>query len=221
MSVLTAADLRYDPVSHTSTAPDGSAIPHVTAVLYAVGVAKDFETLAGMSGRLALAIKEKRALGTVVHADCHAFDDGDLVWSTLDPRSAPYVEAWSVCRDQLGLVPLTRERRLFHADLRYTGILDGVFRTPNGERVLVDLKLGSPDDAAAHLQTAAYESAYIHEHPTEAISARWAIQLCPGLRQPYRVTNYSARLDAWRDAGIFQACLVVYWAQAGRRRPLR
>lgn len=219
---ITAADLRYDPTSHTSTTPDGVDVPHVTAILHAVGVAVDYDALSASGPRRAEQIAFRRQLGSAVHADCHAYDDGDLDWATVDPRVDPYVRvAWATCRENLGLVPLTRERQVFHPVLLYTGFLDGIFRC-EGKRVLIDLKIGDPEDAGAAFQTAAYEAAYHAEHLDETIDERWAVQLLPERRPiPYVITNYSARLAAWRDMQKFQAFLLTYHEQACRRRRIR
>lgn len=212
--------LHFDPLTHRSTRSDGSEVPHVTAVLAAVGVATDFEDLAALSPRLEARIEERCLLGSVVHADCHAYDDDDLEWGSLDPRSSPFVEAWATCRRNLGLLPVQRERRIFHPVHNYTGILDGIFATPgtNNKRVLLDLKLGDPNNAAAEFQTAAYEAAWALERPYEPINERWAVQLVPDRTVPYIVTNYSARHDAWQDFQKFLAFLTTYNNQAGRRK---
>lgn len=223
--MLTVAEIQYDPATHRSVAPDGREVPHVTHVLESVGVATDFAGLASFSPKLCRDIEERRALGSAVHADCHAFDDGDLIWESIDPRVLPYVDiAWRSCRENLGLVPLKRERRLYHALYHYTGIMDGLFRDRRQKVILADLKIGDPEDAGAQFQTAAYEAAYKFEHPGEVIDERWAIHLCPQAIIPYRVVNYSApsrAAEAWTDFNKFQAMLVTYWEQAGRRRPIR
>lgn len=216
--VFTVDDITFDPVTHTSTLPDGRPVPHVTAVLEAVGVATDFEELADMGPRMADQIRFASARGTAVHADTHAYDDNDLMWETVDPLVLPYVQAWVTCREQLGLVPLAhgRERRLYHPVYHYTGITDGVFM--RGERrILPDLKTGDPESAAAHLQTAAYESAWNFMHLEQQIDERWAIWLRPGRKVPYTIINYTARQDAWQDFQKWQAALCVYNEQPGRR----
>lgn len=223
-TTMVAADLAYDPETHTSVDLDGCDVPHVTRVLSAVGVSTDFEEVGLRSRRLAQRIDYRRQLGSAVHADCHAYDDDDLEWPTVDAEVRPFLEAWITCRDALGLLALAhaRERQVYHPMFRYTGILDGIFRLPaQGRRkarhVLVDLKIGDPNDAAAHLQTAAYERAYIAEQPRFRIDERWAVQLVPGAIPPYRVTNYSARQSAHSDFGTFLACLCVYNHQPARR----
>lgn len=217
-AVLTAADLSFNAVRHEYRVPDGRLVPSVTRVLSAVGVSTDFEALRGMSIIKAAAIDHKRLVGQACHADCHAYDDHDLDWETVHPDVLPYVRAWATFRSNLGLKPLTRERIVFHHGLYYCGMLDGIFETPAARVVLADIKTGDPDDAAAHLQTSAYEHAYLAEHPTEVIHERWSVQLIPELQVPYRVHNYSARSDAWNDFRTFQACLTVYFEQPAQRK---
>lgn len=219
IATLTAADLVYDSAAHRTTTPDGCDVPHVTAILSAVGVSTNFEDLAQLSPRLEEQIRYRCALGSSVHDYAHAYDDNDLDWTQVDPRVEPYLTAWADCRENAKLLPLTRERRVFHPVAWFTGILDGIFlHEATGKRILADLKIGDPADAAAEFQTAAYEAAWLIEHPTETIDERWAIRLCPDLQIPYRITNYSARAEAWRDFQKFQAFVTTYHEQAVRRR---
>jgi hypothetical protein len=188
-------------------------VPSVTHILSAVGVSMDFDALMGMSGDMARAIEAKRYLGTAVHADCHAFDDDDLVWSTVNPAVEPYLRAWATFRVNTGLMPLTRERRVFHPGQFYCGTLDGIFVMPTGKRVLVDIKTGDPDDSGCQFQTAAYVAAYRLEHPDDIIDERWGVQLVPDREIPYRISPYAD----WRDYGAFQAFVTTYRCQAARR----
>lgn len=215
----TSADVIYDPATHTSCLPDGRTIPHVTAVLSATGVSTDFAALRAGGGRIASAIDMAAARGTAVHADCHAYDDDDLDWNTVDSRVRPYVTAWVACRDAMGLLTVAhaRERRIYHPTYHYTGILDGVFLRAN-ERILLDIKTGDPEDAAGHLQTAAYEAGWNIEHPDEKIDFRWAVWLRPDRAVPYTIINYSMRADGYLDFAKFQACLTVYNEQPERRQ---
>jgi hypothetical protein len=218
-ATLTAAALSFDVEKHEYRLPDARLVPSVTQILHAVGVATDFNAIAARSPKMAAAIEFRRALGTAVHADCHAFDDCDLDWSQVDDRVRPYVEAWNVFRENTGLTPTARERRVFHPVSFYCGTLDGILVKPNGAGVLVDIKLGDPEDAGAQFQTAAYEAAYMVEHSAGIlISERWAVQLQPERRVPYTITNYSARADAWRDFQKFQAFVTTFHEQAIRRR---
>ena len=219
----TIDDVAYDPATHTSALPDGRKVPHVTEVLGATGVADDFAELRAISDYLGERVELAGARGRAVHADCHAYDDDDLVWETVDPRVLPYVEAWAQCRMDLNLTPVAhaRERRVYHPLFCYTGILDGVFERALASgavrRILLDLKTGDPDSAAAHLQTAAYEQAWVRTFPHLPIDERWAVQLTPKTRVPYRVRDYTSRPAAPQDFGKFLACMTVYHEQVGRR----
>jgi hypothetical protein len=215
---MTAAVLMFDATFHEYRLPDGRQVPSVTQILSAVGVSTDFEALMAMSDERARQIEAKRFLGTAVHADCHAFDDDDLVWGTVDPKVVPYLDAWRVFRENTGLQPMTRERRVFHAAHFYCGTLDGIFIDPRGRHVLVDIKTGDPADSGCQFQTAAYEAAFQAEHPDFPIDERWAVQLVPERKGvPYRVTPYTD----WRDFGAFTAFVTTYNAQAARRRATR
>ena len=197
----TSADLTYDPVTHTTVLPNGESVPHVTHVLAETGVATDWEDVMHVSRRARVHINDRRELGSVVHADLHAFDDDDLEWESLDPRSRPFMEAWAVCRENLSLMVMTheRERQVFHPSDEVTGRLDGIYLWKPGlleKRVLIDHKIGDPRRAACRFQTAAYVAAYLAEHPNERIDARWACQLVPDATPPYLITPYPS---FWRD----------------------
>lgn len=214
---FTSSDLQFTAEDHAYRLPDGRRIPSVTQILRAVGVSTDFDELRASSSRLAERIDYRRDLGVAVHADAHAFDDDDLEWDTVDPDVLPFLEAWSVFRENTGLVPITRERRLYHPGLGVCGTLDGIFyreRAPD-RRVLVDLKCGDPEAAAARYQTALYQLLWEAEHPNEPIAERWSVQLTPTLAVPYRITAYAD----WTDLATARAIVTTYFAQAARRRP--
>lgn len=221
---LAATDLIFDPATHTSRTPDGREVPHVTTILSATRITTDFDEMAAQSRTRRETVENARDRGTAVHADCHAYDDEDLAWQTVHPEVLPYVEAWATLREQLGLVPLAhgRERRVFHPVYWYTGTLDGIFFETDKPDWLIlgDIKTGDPEDAAAHLQTAAYERAWVREHPSLPIRERVSFWLQPGKRIPYKRVNYSERAEAHQDFAVFEAALCVYNNQAGRRRRL-
>lgn len=220
---LQAHHIAYDPDTHTSKAPDGRDVPHVTAVLAATGIATDFEMLASMSEEMGVTIEEARLLGTAVHADTHAYDDGTLDWGHVHPRVLPYVEAWATFCAHKRVRPLARERRLFHPLDWWTGIMDGVFDV-GGDIVLLDEKTGDPESSGARWQIAAYEAGYEWQRAADQafaglpkVERRWAVRLDPHLRVPYRVTDYTDEPDAWRHYAAFQAFLTTYRHQAVRR----
>lgn len=209
-----AADLLFEESVHIYRLKDGRVVPSVTQILGAVGVAADFEAIGAMRSGLADQIEERRNLGAAVHQDAHAYDDDDLDRHTVDARVEPYLQAWITFRANHGVRPLARERVVFDPVHFYCGTLDGVFLTPEGRTVLIDIKIGDPKDAAADLQTSAYEAAWRLEHHDEPIHERWAVQLLPGRSVPYNITPYTD----WRDFAKFKACVTVFHEQAARRR---
>lgn len=209
---MTSADLVFAPAIHEYRLPDGRHVPSVTTILSAVGISVDFEALGSRFERLRGQIETAGQLGTAVHADCHAYDDDDLNWFTVDGRVEPYVRAWATCRANTGIVPLTRERIVFDPQNWYCGTLDGIFR--HGDQyILADLKTADPESSACRYQTSAYQNAWGLEHPDQPIHERWAVQLLPERAVPYRITRYAD----WRDFRVFQACATVYHHQIARR----
>jgi hypothetical protein len=222
---LTVDDVVYDAETHTSRLTDGREVPHVTAVLAAVGVATDFEELMRDRPYMRRRVELAGARGTAVHADCHAYDDDDLAWETVSPEVLPFVEAWAQARANLHLRPLARERRVFHPTLCYTGIKDGLFEVTGGEWagavVLGDIKTGDPESSACQYQTAAYAEAELVAKVVDRIDRRWAIWLQPERRVPYTVVDYTSHVEAPTDFLRFAAFLTTYRSQAGRRAQRR
>ena len=225
----TSTNLIFDPETHTSQLPDGRDVPHVTAVLQAVGVSTNFDDMASMYPRMRRAIRSARDLGSAVHADCHAFDDDDLDLNNVDHRVRPYVDAWIQFRTDKNVAPIAhgRERLVFHAVFNFAGILDGIFAREHDEgsgsfspRVLIDIKTGDPYDAGARWQTAAYLIAWLSERPwDEHRYDRWAVWLRPKLRVPYRIVSYTQdALSHMRDQDEFEAFLTTYRCQIQRQR---
>lgn len=210
---MTGADLQFCKLTHEYRLPDGAWVPGVTEILSAVGVSVDFEELGGLSATTAAAIERKRDIGQALHADAHAFDDDDLVLESVDPLVRPYLDAWIEFRRNTGIRPLVRERRVYHSAWRYAGTLDGLFATPQGQVVLVDIKTGNPTDSGCQWQTAAYAEAYRAEHPEQRIHDRWGVHLKPGQIVPYQVHPY----DSWRDVLEFQAFTTTFYRQAKQR----
>ena len=214
VAAFSSADLAFAPVEHQYFLPHRRRVPSVTEILRSVGVSVDFNVIARISADLGEAIELKRDLGHALHADAHAFDDDDLLWETVDPQVEPYLRAWATFRDNSGLVPVTRERMVYHGDLGYCGTFDGIFRRANGALVLVDIKTGNPADSGCQYQTAGYQLAHEAEHPNgERVSERWGVQLTPGNRIPYRVFPYSD----WNDFNAWRAFVTTYFCQASRR----
>jgi hypothetical protein len=212
---FTAADITFRPDEHEYVLPDGRVVPSVTQILAAVGVSTDFDSLSQVSTSMRAAIERKRAIGTALHRDAHAYDDNDLDESTVHPEVKPYLEAYKVFRQNSGVVPLCRERIVYHPQLAYAGTLDGIFAAPSKRNVLIDLKCGDPEDAACQFQTAGYQLAWEYQHPDGiTIHERWGVQLIPGRAVPYSVEP--PYID-WRDRDVWRAFVTTYYKQAVRR----
>jgi hypothetical protein len=211
----------YDEATHTSWLR-GCQVPHVTSVLSAVGVSTDFASIVEAGGVRARHVEAARVLGSAVHHDTHAYDDGDLDVASVDVRVWPFLQAWISLRNNIGATPLSRarERYLFCRSLGYCGFMDGLFQV-DGKIVLFDIKTGDPEDAGCRWQTAAYQLAYesimAELHEPARVDERWGIQLVPDARVPYRIHNYSAEADAFRHRMEWEAFLTTYRKQAGRR----
>lgn len=214
MSAFTSADLVFDPAAHTYTLPDERQVPSVTTILKACGISTDFEAVAAMSQEKRDQIEYARALGSAVHADCHAFDDGALDESTVHQDVRPYLDAWKVFRENYRLAPLTRERMVFDPRYFYSGTLDGIFRLPSGRLVLVDIKTGDPEDAGGCYQTAAYLAAWALEHTDMLVCERWCVRLTPENAIPYRVFPYTD----WRDFTKFASFCSTFHEKNSRRK---
>jgi hypothetical protein len=210
---MTGVALTFNAERHEYRTPDGAIVPSVTQILSAVGVATDFDEIASISAKRAAAIERKRAIGHAVHADAHAYDDDDLIFDGVDPDVRPYLDAWITFRGMQRLTPVTRERILYHPIWRYSGTLDGIFLSPEGERILIDIKVGNPEDAGAQFQTAGYTAAWEHEHPDDLIHQRWAVRLCPGETVPYRIFHYRD----WQHVQKFFAFVTTFYEQSVRR----
>lgn len=216
----TGADLIFEPDGHSYRLPlSGVVVPSVTQVLSAVGVSMDFHGLGAMGERIATAIERKRAIGHALHADAHAYDDHDLDWTTVHPDVLPYLQAWVTFRQNLGFLPIQRERRLYSPALGVCGTLDavGYRQTDLEHRILVDLKTGDPEDAGARYQTGGYQLLWEAEHPDAPICERWSVQLIPGRQIPYQIHPYTD----WTDGATFRAFVATYFAQAARRKGSR
>lgn len=201
---MTIDDLRYDPLTHQTLAPDGSRVPHVTEILRRVG-------LAGATDHLPPSVRDHAlARGQTVHALTAAFDLGTLDWTELFEDEATWVMAWADACRELGLRIVARERRVYHPDHHYTGIVDAVCQRGD-HTVLVEIKTGDPDLVGARYQTAAYAAAWAVQTGGQ-VHARWAVWLCPTSAQPYKVLVY----DDPEDWAVFEAALRIYRVLARR-----
>lgn len=121
--------IAFEPEMHVYRHKEsGLSVPGVTSILLATGVSTDFETLSNLKHSLKHAIALKRDIGKALHADAHAFDDHDIDWSTVHDDVRRYLDCWVTFRENYAhLRPATRERIVYHPNLRFAGTLDAIF----------------------------------------------------------------------------------------------
>lgn len=202
MPTIAELDIRFDPAAHTYTV-NGARVPAVTEVLRAVGLSTDWTA---KPPDVREAAERKRALGQVVHDACARLDRQQLKWDEVPEAAFSYVEAWEAYVKQRGILDFEAiEQPVAHPTLRYAGTLDRIAETTN-ERILCDIKIGDPEDAAGQYQTAAYAGTFLDQRFT-----RECVRLYPSGR--YVITAYESR-DDWK---VFQAALTVFHSQPSRR----
>lgn len=211
---MTIPSLLFDSVAHKYIPSDGGRADGVSEVLRATGISADFELIGATSPVVRAQLASRRVLGTTVHALTQAYDENDLVVESVQAPLRPWLEAWVKFLEASRLRPVVRETIVFHAQHRYAGRLDGIFKDPRDRLILVDIKTGDPAASGAEYQTAAYAAA----QTVGAIAERWAVQLDPDLQVPYRIHNYSSRANAWQDFDLFLCFLATYRHQAARRK---
>jgi len=200
-ALILTPGLSFDDELHTYTL-DGEQVPGVTGAIEAAGFVSPF----------ARDDEEAMARGVAVHAATHYDDEGDLAPDSVTEIVAPYLEAWRRFRRETGftLPPLFDGRigcevALASRVYRFATILDrlGFFPRANLTLAVLDIKTGSPGDAAA-LQTAAQMMLCIENNIPAA--ERFAVKLNDD--GSYRLHHYK-RSDYLRDRDDFLACLRV------------
>lgn len=197
-------DVQFDAAAHVYTV-DGERWPSVTEILKAVGLSTDWSRLPPAAREAA---EKKRDLGQKVHEACRLLDQGELSWGSLDDAIFPYVEAWEGYLKHRGIVDTVAiETIVAHPTLRYAGTLDRIVTLEHETTpLLVDIKIGDPDDAAGQFQTAAYAGTFI-----DRAFHRECVRLYPTRRAV--VSPYNQHRDDWK---VFQAALTVFRAQPRR-----
>jgi hypothetical protein len=145
------------------------ALPRVTEILAAAGLAPDF-------GMVAPAVLEAaRARGSAVHAAIEADHYGYA--TDLPPEGAPYLDAYRKFVAESGHEPLVSEFTVTHPAWQYVGHPDRVGWLC-GKRVLLDWKCtDSIDLPYTGRQLTLYRLAWNTEHPTEPVDSIAALQL--------------------------------------------
>jgi hypothetical protein len=133
--------LTFDEASHAYLA-DGQPVPSVTQILKAAGFMGNYRGT------------KARDRGTLIHKATEAYDALGIV---PGGELEPYVKAWAAFLAESKGEVLASEQRLFNERHWYAGTLDRILLI-NGQRVLVDIKSGSPADWH-RLQLGAYDLA--------------------------------------------------------------
>ena len=175
--------LTFEPTHHVYTL-DGAPVRSVTQILRLVGLI-NFDSVPPSI------LETARVRGTVVHQSVHYLNEHDLDVEQFCydfPAYAGYLRSWIRLFDSGRLSTVLCEHRVAHTTPRFAGTFDWL-GTFDGDAALLDFATGDPEDAAKHLQTAAY-----------VIAARqWAKQddqavLRAFLEQHLYVSRYAVRL---------------------------
>jgi len=177
--------LVFDAPSHTYTL-DGARVPSVTELLRTVGLVRFDHVPPSI-----LAAAQQR--GTTVHQAIHYYNEHDLditSFAEAYPELLGYLDSWRAVLASGRFRTVLCEHRVASAHPAYAGTIDwlGVI---DGVPSLLDFATGRPEDAAKHLQTAAYVMAARSwaQQPEEA-ALRDFFAVAPF------VERYSVRLDA-------------------------
>ena len=160
--------------------------------------------------------EDARDRGTAVHLATQYLDEGDLDMESVDPAIRPYLDAWELAIDELGIRILEIEKRVWSSTYGYAGTLDRV-ATINDEKAIIDIKTGGKPGPATALQLAAYAEAYASGHDPDVVGGlrppvsyrRFAIWLRnDGTYRPIEYTDRS-------DINVFRAAVAVWnWKES-------
>ncbi len=174
---------------------EGKEQLHVTGILRDVG-------MVCYDGIPDAVLDHKADVGTAAHAACHYADQGDLNWSTVDPKVEPYVLAWQRFRQETDFAPRLIEQRGIAecGGMKYGYTLDreGLFC---GRDTLIEIKCTAGVEVSWGPQLAAYDI------PLRAqdgkFRARAVVHLHPDGK--YDLIRYSSA----QDYQIFQCALAI------------
>jgi hypothetical protein len=196
----------FDQEKHEYTL-NGLRLPSVTQILESVGLSPDF------SGVPAADLEFARQRGSAVHLATAYDDRGDLDEDSLDPRIAPYLEAWRQFRRDFHFEPTEIEFMFYSKKHGYAGTLDRFGPSDLAPYTLIDLKTAAKVDlTATGPQTGAYSAGYC-EFTGQALLKqikRYAVQLQP---DGYKLIECKDRQDF--DA-FLHALSLVNWKNKRR-----
>jgi len=142
-------EILFDEGEHKYTVA-GVNRPSVTTILQDLGFI-DFSFVP------ANILANATARGKAIHAAIHYLQEGNLDWSSIDPRIRPYIDAYELFSADMGWCAKLIEHRVFSEIFQYAGTLDGFgeLSALGIPEALIDLKSGIKQRAAAY-QTAGY-----------------------------------------------------------------
>lgn len=172
--------LQFDEARHEYRF-DGQLVPSVTGIL---------KPLIDYSMIHPDRLKAASELGTLVHKTTELFDEGILDEDDLDPILRPYLDGWKLFRHEVGFVPNTIEKRMYHPVYGYCGTSDrtGAIR---GVEAVVDIKKMMVLGPVIGPQLAAYKE--MHNLEGAGIEKRYALGLRPD--GSYRLKEYADPSD--------------------------
>ena len=187
----------FDPLQHRYQL-DGQRLPSVTEIL---------SPLTDYSRTPADVLAAARVRGKAVHLAIEQLERGTIDWQLLDETLCNYVLAWMRFKEDTGFQPEAVEQPVYSQQYGYAGTPDvvGLLRQ---RRTLIDLKATFAIMPAVGPQTAAYQAAYNHRHPSAPAKHRYALHLKPD----GSYTGHS--LEDPTDMAIFLNCLTIHkWKQ--------
>ena len=196
---------RFDP-EHVYRDQDAHVWPSVTQILGAVP-----PWLGRFDHIPPDRLEYKRQLGSAVHQAIALDAEGDLDEGSVDPAVLPYLIAWRRYQAESGFVARWTERVIWSGRHGYAGTLDALGVLPDGRKLLVDAKTGSPVDAPlAGPQTAAYLEAAREAGLAGADGVVYRASVHLRDDETYRVMPHTSRED-W---SVFLAALQLFRFQA-------
>ena len=142
---------------------DGKIWPSVTQIIQDAGLANQHNHDNYAATR-----------GSYAHKACHLYDQGTLVWDTLDDTIRPYVESYIKLRELRPEEVVLSEKLIYSETFRFSGTVDKIMQSGLSND-LWDLKTGA-FDPSHELQTAAYALAW-QEMTGNRIVCRYGIHL--------------------------------------------
>lgn len=179
---------------------DGAMVPHVTGIL---------KPLVDYSQIPEEKLERARVLGVrqhkLIELECREGIEDPM---SLGEYWRPHLAAFRTMVAETGFKLLHSERQVYHRTFGYAGTLDleGILFD---EDAIIDVKRSLYAGPVIGLQLDAYREARNAERKGEtrrtAIKRRYALQIKPGTKPPYKLTPY----DDNEDFGVFLSLLKI------------